>query len=89
MEQAGLTAEELDRAKNSIIGQRLVKMQDNADLATVSGLDELYGLGYDFFQTIDAKYRAVTLDDIKQVINTYFTGKPHAVVNVGPVTKEK
>jgi predicted Zn-dependent peptidase len=79
----------LERAKNSIIGQRLVKMQDNAALASMSGLDELYGLGYDFFQTMDAKYRAVTLDDIKHVMAVYFAGKPHAVVTVGPATKEK
>jgi zinc protease len=89
MENNGLTAEELERAKNSIIGQRLVKMQDNAELAAMSGLDELFGLGYDFYKTMDDKYRAVTLDDIKRILNIYFTGKPHAVISVGPAAKEK
>ena len=37
------------------------------------GLDELYGLGYRFFETMDEKYRAVTRDDIQRVANAYFT----------------
>jgi predicted Zn-dependent peptidase len=44
------------------------------------GLDELTGLGYDYFKTVDDKYQAVTLDDIKRVANQYFNGTPHAVV---------
>ena len=84
----GLSDEELTRAKNSLIGQRRVQMQDNAQLSMLVGLDELYGLGYDFFKTADDKYRAVTADDIKRVAKTYFDGKPHAVVVVEP-SKEK
>jgi zinc protease len=84
----GLSDEELTRAKNSLIGQRRVQMQDNSQLSMMVGLDELYGLGYDFFKTTDDKYRAVTVDDIKRVAKTYFDGKPHAVVIVEP-SKEK
>jgi zinc protease len=84
----GLSAEELTRAKNSLIGQRRVQMQDNAQLSMMVGLDELYGLGYDFFKTMEDKYRAVTADDIKRVAKTYFDNKPHAVVVVEP-SKEK
>jgi predicted Zn-dependent peptidase len=63
-------------------------MQDNAQLGMMVGLDELYGLGYDFFKTMEDKYRAVTVDDIKRVARSYFDGKPHAVVVVEP-SKEK
>ena len=84
----GLSGEELTRAKNSLIGQRRVQMQDNSQLSMMVGLDELYGLGYDFFKTVDDKYRAVTLDDIKRVARTYFDGKPHAVVVVRPAEKK-
>ncbi len=42
-------------------------MQDNSDLGMMVGLDELTGVGYDFFKTADAKYEAVTLNDIKRV----------------------
>jgi zinc protease len=76
----GLSDEELTRAKSGIVGQRRVRMQDNSELGIMVGLDELTGLGYDYFKTVDDKYRAVTLEDIKRVANQYFNGKPHAVV---------
>ena len=76
----GLSEEELARAKNSLIGQRRVRMQDNSELGMMVGLDELTGLGYDYFKTVDDKYQAVTLEDIKRVANQYFNGTRHAVV---------
>ncbi|MCX7886459.1 MAG: insulinase family protein [Verrucomicrobiae bacterium] len=49
LQREGVTEAELERAKNSVIGQRKVRMQDNAELAMTVGLDELYGLGHEFF----------------------------------------
>jgi zinc protease len=89
LEANGLNDEELTRAKNGIIGQRRVHMQDNSELSLLAGTDELYGLGYDYFKTMDDKYRAVTLDDIKRVANQYFNNKPHAVVVVTPAEEKK
>jgi zinc protease len=89
LKTTGLTADELDRAKASIIGQRKVALQDNGGLAMTAGLDELYGLGYKNFQTTDDKYRAVTPADIQRVVGRYFSDKPNAVAVVRPVTKEK
>jgi zinc protease len=80
----GLDAAELERARASIIGQRKVRMQDNSELAMSIGLDELYGLGYDYFQKIDDKYRAVTSDDIKRVAKKYLSDQPHVTVVAGP-----
>ena len=88
LKQDGLSAKELERAKNSLIGQRKVRMQDNADLSLMVGLDELYGLGYNFFQSMDEKYNAVIADDIKRVANRYFTDQPHAVVVIKPPEKQ-
>lgn len=84
LRQTGLSEEELDRAKASVIGQRKVQMQDNGQLAMMVGLDELYGLGYNFFQTMDEKYRAVTVEDIRRVAGKYFDNKPSAVAVVRP-----
>ena len=42
----GLTAEELKRAKAKIIGQKKISRQDLGSLASLTALDELYGLGY-------------------------------------------
>jgi zinc protease len=80
----GLNTEDLERAKNSIIGQRRVRMQDNAELGLMVGLDELYGLGYDYYRQMDERYRAVTTAEVQRVAKKYFAGKPHAVVVVRP-----
>jgi len=80
----GLTQDELDRARAGLIGQRKVRMQDNSDLSMAIGLDELYGLGHEYFRTLDDHYRAVTVDDIKRVAKKYFADKPHVVVVAGP-----
>ena len=87
LKTTGLTADELDRAKASIIGQHKVALQDNGGLAVAVGLDELYGLGYKNFQTTDDKYRAVTPSDIQRVVARYFSDKPSAVAVVRPITK--
>ncbi|HUJ09628.1 MAG TPA: pitrilysin family protein [Verrucomicrobiae bacterium] len=83
----GLSDKELSRAKSSLLGQRRVQMQDNSQLSMMVGLDELYGLGYDFFKTAEDRYRAVTVDDVKRVARSYFDGKPHAMVVVEPAAK--
>ena len=88
LETTGLTDEELARAKSGVIGQRRVRMQDNSELSMTVGLDELYGLGYDFFKTMDDKYNAVTSDDVKRVATKYFNNKPHAVVVVTPAQEK-
>ena len=84
LQKDGLSEEELTRAKNGLIGKRKVHMQDNAGLSLMVALDELYGLGYDFFKTMDEKYRAVTMDDIKHIAEQYFNNKPYAVAIVRP-----
>jgi len=85
----GLSDEELARAKSGVIGKRRVALQNNSDLSLMVGLDELYGLGYDFFKTMDEKSRAVAPEDIKRVANQYFNNKPHAVVVVTPSAERK
>ena len=84
LKTAGLTADELDRAKASVIGQRKVSLQDNGSLALTVGLDELNGLGYKNFQTTDDKYRAVTPADIQRVVRRYLSDQPNAVAVVRP-----
>jgi zinc protease len=87
LKTAGVTEEELERAKNALIGQRKVGMQDNASLSMTVGLDELYGLGYKFFETMDARYRSVTRDDIRRVANSYLVGRPSAVAVIRPANE--
>jgi len=82
----GLTAEELKRAKAKIIGQKKIARQDLGSLAVLTALDELYGLGYQRAELDDAKYEAVTLEQIKAAAQKYL--KPDAFV-VSIVKPEK
>ncbi len=82
----GLTAGELKRAKAKIIGQKKIARQDLGDLASLTALDELYGLGYRRAELDDAKYEAVTLEQIKAAAQKYL--KPDAFV-VSIVKPEK
>ena len=74
----GLTAEELRRAKAKIIGQRKIARQDLGDFATATALDELYGLGHAYTETEDARYEAVTLEQLRAVAGKYL--RPEALV---------
>jgi zinc protease len=82
----GLTADELKRAKAKIIGGKKISRADLGHLASTSALDELYGLGYQRSEHDDAKYEAVTLEQIKAAANKYL--KPETAV-VAVVTPEK
>jgi len=82
----GLTAEELKRAKAKIIGQKKIARQDLGSLASLTALDELYGLGWQRADLDDAKYEAVTLEQAKAAAQKYL--KPDAFV-VSIVKPEK
>ena len=69
----GFTAEELERCKAKIIGQKKIARQDLGGLAIAVALDELYGLGYGHIDTEDAHYTAVRLEEIKAVAEKYLT----------------
>jgi len=84
LQTRGLDPEELERAKNTIIGRQRIGQQDNGSYSFTVGLDELYGLGYDYHQGLEARYRAVTNDDIKRVAARYLGDQPRAVVVVRP-----
>lgn len=80
----GLTAEELKRAKAKVIGQKKISRQDLGSQAMASVLDELYGLGYANSDTEDAKFEAVSLEEVQATARKYL--RPEAVVTavVGP-----
>ena len=74
----GLTAEELKRAKAKIIGQKKISRQDLGSLASLTALDELYGLGYRRTELDDARFESVTLEQVTAVAQKYL--KPDAFV---------
>jgi zinc protease len=67
----GLTDVELRRAKAKILGQKKIARQDLGNLAMVTGLDELYGLGFTNQDSEESHIEAVTLDEIRSVATRY------------------
>jgi zinc protease len=80
----GITAEELTRAKAKLIGQKKVARQDLSGFAMVTALDELYGLGYATSDAEDAKYEAVTLEQVKAVAEKYLRAENAVIALVRP-----
>ncbi|MEI7730152.1 MAG: pitrilysin family protein [Verrucomicrobiota bacterium] len=80
----GLTDEELKRSKAKIIGQKKIGRQDLGHCATVAALDELYGLGYQNHETEDARYAAVTLEQIRHVAQKFLTPDRMVVAVIRP-----
>jgi len=83
----GLTEEELVRAKRKLIGQHQIAMQSNDSFGYQSALDELYGLGFDYYKKLEQDTNAVTLEDIKRVAAKYFRDQPYVLATVRPVEK--
>ena len=80
----GLSEAELKRAKAKIIGQKKIHRQDLGNLASITALDELYGLGYQHSELDDAKFEAVTLEQIKAIAQKYLTPDGFVVSVVKP-----
>lgn len=83
----GLTDVELTRAKRKMIGQHQIAMQSNDSFGFQSALDELYGLGFDYYKKLDQEVNAVTLDDTKRVAAKYFRDQPYVLATVKPPQK--
>jgi zinc protease len=84
----GLTTEELTRAKKKMIGQHQIAMQSNDAFGYQCALDELYGLGFDHYKSLERDVEGVTLDEIKQVAAKYFRDQPYVLATVRPPTKK-
>jgi zinc protease len=85
LRQDGLTAEELQRAKAKVIGQKKIARQDLGGFAMATALDELYGLGYAHLDAEHAFYEAVTLDDVKAAANKFLTPDALVIATIAPV----
>ncbi len=83
----GLTNEELARAKKKIIGQQQIANQSNDTFGFQCALDELYGLGFNYYKSLEHDIEAVTLEDIKHVAAKYFRDQPYVLAIVRPPEK--
>jgi zinc protease len=84
----GLTPEELARAKKKLIGQQEIANQSNDTFGFHCALDELYGMGFDYYKRLEHDVNAITLDDIKRVAAKYFRDQPYVLATVRPPEKK-
>jgi zinc protease len=80
----GLSAAELARAKKKLIGQQEIANQSNDSFGYHCALDELYGLGFDYYKQLERDVNAITLEDIKHVVAKYFRDQPYVLATVRP-----
>jgi len=83
----GLTPEELARAKKKLIGQQEIANQSNEAFGYHCALDELYGLGFDYYKRLEHDVNAVTPEHIRQVAAKYFRDQPYVLATVRPPEK--
>src|SRR5215470_11587583 len=83
----GLTPVELARAKKKLIGQQEIANQSNDAFGYHCALDELYGLGFDYYKGLERDVNAVTLEDTKNVAAKYFRDQPYVLATVQPPQK--
>jgi zinc protease len=87
--EAGLTEEELKRAKAKVIGQKKIARQDLGGYAMTTALDELYGLGYAHTDQEDALYDSVTLEQVKTIAQTYLNSRSFVIATISPVLQSR
>ncbi len=78
----GPTQAELDKARNYLVGQYPLELQAASDLAGQIATVEFYGLPQDWIARYNDRVRAVTMDEVKRVLGTYFCSDKLRIVVV-------
>ena len=66
-----LSISEIDKAKEILIGDRRIALEGNSSLAMDSALNELYGLGFNFYLDYESNIKKVDAAMIKAVARRY------------------
>ncbi len=77
--------DELDMAKNYLIGNHEINMQRNSAQAANIGFNEIYGLGYDAYKKYAERIHAVTPEDAARVAKKYIKLDSYTLAIVGKV----
>ena len=82
-----ITDEELAGTKAYLKGTNAMSLETIASLAMTCGLDELYGLGFDFYKQYDKNIDQVSKADVKNLAQKYLNLGKAAIVIVIPDAK--
>ena len=81
-----ITVDEFNTAKERIIALHAQTNTTIGEQSLKAGLDEIYGLGYDFDKTFDDRINSVTIEEVRVAARKYFNNRiqvtlsPDAVV---------
>jgi len=84
----GVSQDELDRARNYLVGSHEGDMQRADSQAMTMGLMELYGLGYNDFSLYTARLNKVEVGDLQRVAKRLLEGQNRISVKVGPFAEK-
>jgi len=68
----GLLPEEIERAKNRLIGSLKLELQSNLSISEEMAINEVLGLGWNYSLLYENLVKSVTDEDIKNLIETFF-----------------
>lgn len=69
--ESTLSTKELSRAKQYWLGRIALDMQRFSSQAMMFGLDEMYGLGFDFSLKLAEKVKSLSLEDVRSTAEKY------------------
>ena len=67
-----VSKDELQNAKDQIIGHFVLSLETNLDKANALAMYEFTGRGFDFIEKYTKLIQDVTAEDVKRVANKYF-----------------
>ncbi len=83
--QNGVSQDEVDRARNYLIGGHESDMQRGDSQAMSMALMELYGLGYDDFENYANRLLEVRREEVQKVAQRLISNQDQITVRVGPL----
>ena len=79
-----LPQEEIEKAKESLIGRRRISLEANSSFAFDAALNELYGLGFNSYREYEANIRRVDRAMIKEIAQKYLKQELMSCVIINP-----
>jgi zinc protease len=84
----GLAEEEVERAKRYLIGNFEIGLQTNGAQASQMSLDELYGLGFDYYGKYLKAIERVSKEDVQRVAREYLRLDAYRLAILRPPAKK-
>jgi zinc protease len=79
-----VSSEELERARNYILGNFSIRHQTNESWASDMAFNERYGLGYDYSKTYLDEILQVKIADVQRVAKKYLDLNKYTLLIVRP-----